>query len=366
MLITQGSGIVTMGATSPAAQVDIMKNLSPSLGINYLLHVGSVYTSGLPNSFFAVRDNGYVGIGVFNDGAALTEIGDAQNFGASGTPQFMIDNGAYGTGSYVPYFIVRNKTAGVGIDPNTNSSTFAIAGTDATVIDIYEQAGSGRDGKIQFRNSAGSLRHYISDDLTTNNLVIHTGSGGSANSTLTVEGKEEVTTGLDLTGTDPGSGGWYNQLRFSDNTGAVQQIICNAGNDLIMSLNPLGNGSGMLKIAGNVQIGDVTTPCASGSCYSLYVEKGILAERYKCALKSTSDWSDYVFNGNYNLMDMDSLERFIIKNKHLPNVPSAEEVYKNGIDLGNMDAKLLEKIEELSLYVIELQKEINSLKVCHD
>ncbi|HWB62503.1 MAG TPA: hypothetical protein VG603_03260, partial [Chitinophagales bacterium] len=346
------------------SQLDVMKNLSSSLSISSLFHVGSSYSGTTPNTLFAIHEDGYVGVGVLNDGAALTEIGDAQNFGTTDNiPQLMVDNGAYGTGTYAPYFIVRNKTAGVGIDPYTNSSTFAIQGADATVMDILSAASSGRDGKIQFRNSAGALRHYISDDFTTNNLVIHTGSGGSANSTLTVEGKEEVTTGVDLTGTDPGSGSWYNQLRFSNNSGAVQQVICNAGNDLIMNLNPLGNGSGMLKIAGNVQIGDVTTPCASGSCYSLYVEKGILAERFKCALKTDgTNWSDYVFDRSYKLMDIDSFEKFLAKNKHLPDIPSAKEVGQNGIDLAEMDAKLLAKIEELSLYIIGLQKEIDKLK----
>ena len=59
---------------------------------------------------------------------------------------------------------------------------------------------------------------------------------------------------------------------------------------------------------------------------------------------------------------LDEVETFIEKNHHLPGVPSAQEVVCNGIDMAKMDAKLLEKIEELTLYVLKQQKEIELLK----
>ena len=110
--------------------------------------------------------------------------------------------------------------------------------------------------------------------------------------------------------------------------------------------------------SGKVLIGNVTSP----GNYKLYVEQGILSEKVKVALKSTSYWADYVFAPNYNLMPLQEVEKFIEKNNHLPNVPSAEEVVKDGIDVATMDAKLLEKIEELTLYMIELKKENETLK----
>lgn len=57
------------------------------------------------------------------------------------------------------------------------------------------------------------------------------------------------------------------------------------------------------------------------------------------------------------------VESYILKNKHLPGIPSAEVVVKNGIDVAEMQAKLLAKIEELTLYQIELQKQIETLKI---
>lgn len=73
-------------------------------------------------------------------------------------------------------------------------------------------------------------------------------------------------------------------------------------------------------------------------------------------------WSDFVFNSNYDLKSLDEVDQFISKNGHLPDIPSAEEVEKNGLNLGTMQAKLLQKIEELTLYLIDMQKENENLK----
>ena len=74
-------------------------------------------------------------------------------------------------------------------------------------------------------------------------------------------------------------------------------------------------------------------------------------------------WPDYVFSSDYELMSLDDLENYIEDNKHLPGIISAEEVRHQGdVDLGEMNVKLLEKIEELTLYIINLQKQIDELK----
>ncbi|MCR9252370.1 MAG: hypothetical protein NXI20_18240 [bacterium] len=75
------------------------------------------------------------------------------------------------------------------------------------------------------------------------------------------------------------------------------------------------------------------------------------------------NWPDYVFTPSYNLQSLSEVESFINQNGHLPNIPSAAEVEENnGIELGQMNAKLLEKIEELTLHLIEKDKEISELK----
>ena len=73
-------------------------------------------------------------------------------------------------------------------------------------------------------------------------------------------------------------------------------------------------------------------------------------------------WPDYVFETDYPLMNLQETEQYIKENKHLPNVPSAAEVEANGVNLGDMQGKLLLKIEELTLYILDLQKQIDELK----
>ncbi len=94
--------------------------------------------------------------------------------------------------------------------------------------------------------------------------------------------------------------------------------------------------------------------------YRLYVTKGIRSESVKVDLKS--NWPDYVFKSDYDLLPLDDVRDFIGKNNHLPNVPSEKEVEENGIDLAEMDATLLRKIEEMTLYILELNDKIKSLE----
>ena len=75
---------------------------------------------------------------------------------------------------------------------------------------------------------------------------------------------------------------------------------------------------------------------------------------------TAGDWADYVFASGYHLLSLTSVEKFINKYKHLPEVPSAEQVEKNDLDIGATQALLLKKIEELTLYMIEQDKKITS------
>jgi hypothetical protein len=123
--------------------------------------------------------------------------------------------------------------------------------------------------------------------------------------------------------------------------------------------------SGNSNLDGSMVIGDASTFTASTpfpSGYNLYVANGIFTEKIKVAVKTSASWSDFVFDKSYKLTPLIELESYINKNKHLPGIPSADEVVKEGLDLAAMDAKLLQKVEELTLYMIEMKKENNELK----
>jgi hypothetical protein len=114
-----------------------------------------------------------------------------------------------------------------------------------------------------------------------------------------------------------------------------------------------------LLVNGKVGIGNVTSFPGN---YGLYVANGILTEKVKVAVQNTSAWSDFVFSENYKLRSISELDSFISRHKHLPDIPNAEEVVKDGIDVTELIAKLLQKIEENTLYIISLEKRISELE----
>jgi len=106
---------------------------------------------------------------------------------------------------------------------------------------------------------------------------------------------------------------------------------------------------------GNVGIG-VTNPT-----YKLTVEGTIGARKIK--VTQQANWADFVFEPNYKLPSLQEVESYIKANGHLQDIPTAAEVQKDGVDLADMNKKLLQKVEELTLYIIELKKEVDQLKI---
>lgn len=108
----------------------------------------------------------------------------------------------------------------------------------------------------------------------------------------------------------------------------------------------------------NNTVGIGTTQVPYG--YKLAVYGYVIAEDITVDLKS--NWPDYVFSTEYKKMSIKECADYIETHKHLPGIPSENEVKETGIRVGEMQIKLLEKIEEQMLYIIELNKELNELK----
>ncbi|GAB3970525.1 hypothetical protein GCM10028806_18700 [Spirosoma terrae] len=90
--------------------------------------------------------------------------------------------------------------------------------------------------------------------------------------------------------------------------------------------------------------------------------KLVLTSAGRYSVRNVSDWSDKVFMAGYKLRSLAEVDQYIQKHQHLPGVPSAAEVVEQGIDAVRMDAKILEKIEELTLYSIQLEKDKLQMK----
>lgn len=82
----------------------------------------------------------------------------------------------------------------------------------------------------------------------------------------------------------------------------------------------------------------------------------------KDVIVTNSGWSDYVFKPDYELMPLSKVDRFIQEHRHLPDIPSEAEVKAQGVSVGEMQAKLLAKIEELTLHLIRQEKENRELR----
>ena len=147
-----------------------------------------------------------------------------------------------------------------------------------------------------------------------------------------------------------GSPNWNNNYLF----------LAESGNVGVHTNSPTAS----LTVNGQLLVGDPSIVTSLPAGCRLYVQDGILAERIKVALTSSTNWSwpDYVFQPGYQLKNLKDVEEYINTNNHLPDVPSSSEIKESGIDIGEMNAKLLSKVEELTLYVIQLRKDIDSLK----
>jgi hypothetical protein len=125
--------------------------------------------------------------------------------------------------------------------------------------------------------------------------------------------------------------------------------------------NSGGSGSiwnestGVASYSGGVAIGTASVPTG----YKLAVEGKIRAREVRV---DQDTWPDYVFTKGYRLPTLEEIQKHIEEKGHLPNIPSAKEVEANGVELGEMNRLLLEKVEELTLHVIKLKKEIEILK----
>ncbi|OJJ19522.1 hypothetical protein BKI52_22205 [marine bacterium AO1-C] len=114
-------------------------------------------------------------------------------------------------------------------------------------------------------------------------------------------------------------------------------------------------GGRVMTISKEGEVG-IGTGVTSG--YKLSVNGNVRAKD----IRVYTSWADFVFANDYQLRPLNEVEKFIEKNGHLPEIPSAKEVAKNGVQLGEMNVKLLQKVEELTLYIIQQNKKIEALE----
>ncbi len=153
-----------------------------------------------------------------------------------------------------------------------------------------------------------------------------------------------------------------NEIQVRSNGTAANMYLQNGGGNVFIGDATNFTSSHRLGVDGNavflgaVRIGSTVTP----SGYKLAVDgKAICTE---LLVRLVPNWPDYVFSNNYKLPGLNEVEEFIKKNNRLPGIPSAKTLEANGMNIGEMQKLQMQKIEELTLYIIELKKEVEKLK----
>ena len=151
------------------------------------------------------------------------------------------------------------------------------------------------------------------------------------------------------------SSGYFVDIVFSP--GASAHVLTGTANYVARFISSAELSNSLIYDNGTA-IG-IGTDQLMDTSYRLFVEKGIRTRRVKV---DQSAWPDFVFDSSYQLMPMQKLDSFIQKNRHLPGVPPAAEIERSGLDLGANQAVLLQKMEEIVLYLLHQQRELEALR----
>ncbi|MES2275333.1 MAG: hypothetical protein V4592_04875 [Bacteroidota bacterium] len=321
--------------------------MKPLLSLLIAVAVTVNYSYAQTNTF---PSSGSVGIGTTSPSTTLQVSGSSGNGVVVGTttyPSWMGTNGLYVDGNFRANTYLVNSGSNItwgasqayigGYNPSTGSNTylyFATAATERLRIDHNGNVGIGTatpNTTLQISGSSGNgvvigtstypswmgtNGLYIDGYLRAGNYLVNSGSKINWGASETY-----------ISGYNPSTG---STTYLSFGTGATEQV--------------------RIDHSGNMSIG---TTDAKG--YKLAVNGSAIAT--SMIVKLNADWPDYVFKKDYELPTISAVKMYIDQNHHLPEIPSEQEVAKDGLNLGEMNKLLLKKVEELTLYLIQQKEE---------
>ncbi|GAB3909978.1 autotransporter outer membrane beta-barrel domain-containing protein [Mucilaginibacter boryungensis] len=322
-----------------------------------LLTVGSASTRGTFNLVGSTADVAAFSISDSRtNGHQFTFYNGASGLGnldlydqTAGAYRFTINSlGNIGIGTITPSYKlqVNGSTAGI-----SNTTTDWVVGSTGSIINLSTGASTG--------NTYSSLNALSNGGGAWSDLAIQSGGGNVGIGTTNPSLKLDINGQLLIEGNNSLNLGTTSH-QITNNSGIVIQQNT-AGEDI--SINNLQNNSLIfkttnterVKIDGSGKVGIGTT----NPDELLSVNGTIHSKEVKVNLTGLPD---YVFKPDYHLPTLSEVKTYIDKNSHLPDIPAAQEVEKNGLNLGEMNKLLLKKVEELTLYLIEQNKRIEILE----
>ncbi len=224
--------------------------------------------------------------------------------------------------------------------------------------------------KVMMISSDGTVKSVNSSDLGINSpwsesagIISYT---GDATLTGSFDASAISTGSLSITGLV--SGATFDRVLMEDGSGNLgykdlssfnfSHWAIDGSNNLSYDAGTITSTQGIYSEADNAS--DLALVVKNGATTNFKVDGAGNIRARKLELDLQSEWPDYVFKDNYELKSLEEVETYVKANNHLPDVPSEKEVRENGIDVAEMDGVLLQKIEELTLYIIEQNKTIKS------
>lgn len=164
----------------------------------------------------------------------------------------------------------------------------------------------------------------------------------------------------------------YNHIRFEHSPGrywnvrTLQYGRTDLGSYALAIEQPAGSYAGCSGCGGDLLLSpwrNVVIKSANPSAQARLNVYGTIQAKEVVVTSNASSWPDYVFEKDYRLMPLSEIAEYIRKNKHLPNVPSAKDIVNTGINLAEINKLQMEKIEELTLHLIEKDQKIEELNI---
>ena len=282
------------------------------------------------------------------------------------------------TNSYPP-------TGNVNIfQPSGTYRSYDVTNFNSNIVSRFEATTDGT-GQLWLRDAAGNYRvairsHTTYPSIIAGELILGDYTLTSKNRKLYVDGTSEFVgkligrSNFEIRQAN-GSYRSYDVMNFNNHIvsrfeattdGTGQLWFKNASGNYRVAIR--SNTTAPSAIAGELVIGEFTSTSKNKKLYvngdswingQLGIDGNVRAEEVKVEI---INGPDYVFESDYELRTLEETKEYITENKHLPEIPSAKEMEANGVELGDMNMRLLKKIEELTLYQIQIMEEMEAMK----
>lgn len=186
---------------------------------------------------------------------------------------------------------------------------------------------------------------YVKSLFTSGNNIINIADPHAA----------DIVIGSDVGARHDGSIMWWSNASASRISNTAEVFYFSIWNSSIPNIGLSAANGGTSYFKGNILIGQTTQ---SNAAYKLDVAGNMRANQ----ITVNATGADFVFGSTYRLLSLANLERYLVRNHHLPEMPSAKQMKTDGLNVGENQIKLLQKVEELTLYLIEQHKQIEELK----